>query len=203
MILLILFSGVFVVHFNGAEERTHPDEYVINFNSPLKQPDDITCGPTSAAMILNHYGKRVSPDEVKKFSQTVWFTQKGKDIGMTSPDYLPVAMVEFGLSTTMRYGNLDVLKHYIAQNKPCIVLVRSGEKLWHYIVVYGFTPEKLKIADPGRGNLYEMNEKTFIGCWSWETDMRGTCYGNTYLCTLLKAMEVYPYTFICPDQSPN
>jgi hypothetical protein len=202
-ILFILFSGIFIVYLSGAEERTHPDEYVIKFNSPLQQPDHITCGPTSAAMILHHYDIRVSPDEVKKHSKTVWFAQNGKDVGMTSPDYLPIAMNKFGLPATMKYGDLDVLKHYVAKDKPCIVLVRSGESLWHYVVVYGFTPEKLNIADPGSGTLYEMTEKTFIGCWSWATDMDGITCGNTYLCTLLRAIEVYPYTFICPDKSPN
>jgi len=202
-ILSILFSGIFIVYLCGVEERTHPDEYVIEFNSPLKQPDHITCGPTSAAMILCHYGKRVSPDEVKRLTKTVWFTQDGKDFGMTSPDYLPIAMNFLGVPAALRYGDLDVLKHYVAENKLCIVLVRSGEMLWHYIIVYGFTLDKLKIADPGSGTLYKMNEKTFMGCWSWRTDMGGKPCGKEYICTLLWIMEVYPYTFICPDKSPN
>lgn len=199
-ILFIFIICAFILYFGGWEDRIHPNEYIIAFNSPLKQPDHITCGPTSAAMILNHYGKISNIDEIKKFSKTVWLKYNSQDIGMTSPDYLPIAMFQCGLPSVLKYGNLHVLKHYVSQNKPCIVLVRSGEALWHYIVVYGFNQEKMMIADPGGGILYEMNEETFIGCWSWSTDMRGTPCTSDYICTLLNMMEVYPYTFICPEK---
>ena len=201
--IFVFLLGVFIIYFSGVQDRIHPDEYIISFNSSLKQPDHITCGPTSATMILNHYGKRVNIDEVKKFSKTVWLTYNMQDIGMTSPDYLSIAMSKYGIPSTLRYGNLDVLKHCVSQNKPCIVLVRSGETLWHYIVVYGFSKDKIMIADPGGGVLYEMNQDTFRGCWSWATDMQGNKCTNDYICTLLNIMEVYSHTFICPDKSSN
>ena len=99
----------------------------------------------------------------------------------------------------MRYGNIDVLKHYISENKPCIALVRSGDVLWHYVVVYGYTQKKVYIADPGGGVFYDMDIERFENCWSWDRDMEGGICKNSYIPTLLMAAEVYPNTFICPD----
>lgn len=118
---------------------------------------------------------------------------------MTSPDHLPIAMRKLGVPASIKIGNIDTLKHYVALDRPCIALVRSGENLWHFIIIRGFTEDKVLVVDPGGGVLYDMSIETFIGCWSWRTDMDGTPCGNEYLCTLLRAAEVYPYTFICPD----
>lgn len=186
-----------VLYFAGRVERTHPDEYSIEFDSLVSQPDEVTCGPTSAAMILQHYGKGVSVEEVAGHAKTHWFRYRNKPIGMTSPDYLCVAMQRY-LSVELKYGNVDVLKHYVAQGRPCIVNVRSGSDSWHYIVVYGFTQEKIKFADPGGGVLREMDIITFDRCWGWTHDMNGTECSRT-LCTLLRCAEVYPYSFIVPD----
>lgn len=201
MIPGVLVLGIFIVYLYGLSLRTHPEEYTISFNTVLAQPDDITCGPTSATMIVHHYGnKGVTVDETKALTKTVWFTYKKKDIGMTSPDYLAVALRKLGVPSQMKYGNIDTLKHDVAEGRPVIALVRSSETTWHYIVVHGFTPEKLLIADPGGGRQYEMSVSNFIGCWSWATDMDGTPCRDEYLCTLLRAAEVYPYTYIAPDK---
>lgn len=154
-------------------------------------------------MVLQHYGKIVTIDEVKAHTKTVWFTYHTQDIGMTSPDYLPVAMTKFGVPAQIKYGNIDTLKHYVAKNRPCIALVRSGNKLWHYIVIRGFTESKVLVADPGGGELYDMDIEKFEGCWSWRTNMDGTPCESGYLATLLKTAEVYPYTYICPDYPPK
>lgn len=201
MVFIFLILSIILLCFAGQEERTHPDEHAIEFHSILEQPDNITCGPTSATMILCHYGKQITPNEVKSHSKTVWYTYNGQDIGMTGPDYLAIAMNNFGIPSSVRFGDIDVLKHYISQDRPCIVLIRSSEHLWHYIVVYGFTKDEFMIANPSGGRSYLMNQETFQGCWSWNSDSDGNPCQNGYLCTLLQMMEVYPNTFICPDKA--
>lgn len=196
----MLLLSIVIVYLYGLEERTHPDEHTIPFTTTISQPDDITCGPACAAMILRHYGKEVTVEQVKALTKTVWFTHRSQDIGMTSPDYLPVAMNKLGVPSQMKYGNIDTLKHYVAQGRPCIALVRSGERLWHYIVIRGFTPDKVLVADPSGGELYDMDIDKFVGCWSWDADMDGQPCGSDYIVTLLRVAEVYPYTFICPDR---
>lgn len=199
----MLAASIFIIYFHGRAERTHPEAHNIHFDTVLAQPDDITCGPTSAAMVLHHYGnKGVSVEEVKAETCTVWFKYGGKDIGMTSPDYIARALRKLGVPSSMKCGNIDTLKHHVAQDRPCIVLVRSGETTWHYFVVYGFTEGKLQIADPSGGQLYEMTSETFLGCWSWATDTEGIACDNQYLPRLLTIAEVHPFTYIVPDDKP-
>ena len=44
----------------GHKDRSHPAVYSIPFVTLEKQPDDITCGPTSLLMILHYYGIEAS-----------------------------------------------------------------------------------------------------------------------------------------------
>lgn len=199
-LFLILLISFLILYNIPTEDTSHPEEHTIKFKTIFSQPDDITCGPTSAAMVLSHYNKRVSVKEVEKYCKTTWFKYEGKDIGMTSPEFISMSLNAYNISNTLKYGDIDLLKHCISENRPCIVLVRSGDRYWHYIVVYGFTKDQFLIADPHLGSWYSMNIDTLKGCWSWETDMRGKNCDNIYLSSLLKAMQVYPNTFICPDK---
>ena len=187
------------MYFIGFFHRLHPEEYMLPFKNVLLQPDRITCGPTSVAMLLSYYGEEIKVDQVKIRTKTVWFSRGGNDVGMTSPDYIAIALGYFGISSVVDYGNLDVLKHVISSGIPCIVLVRSGEFYWHYMVVIGYTREGVIVADPGVGEIYEMEESHFEGCWSWRKDLRGNICKNVWITNLLQEVEIYPYTYIHPD----
>lgn len=149
-------------------------------------------------MVLQKYNKSVTIVDVKRLSKTVWFQYKQSDIGMTTPDYLVLAMNQLGLPVRMMQANIHLLKYQVSQNKPCIVLVRSGEQTWHYFVVIGYDAEYLEIADPGNGKISKMKKEVFLKCWSWETDMNGEYCQHSYLITLLEMAEVYPNTMIFP-----
>lgn len=164
----------------------------------MAQPDHITCGPTSATMVLQNYRKNVTLDQVKKITKTVWLQYQNQDIGMTTPDYLTLAMERFDVPAKMSQGNLNLIKYAVSHNKPCIVLVRSGETTWHYFVIIGYDKQTVKIADPGGGNIYSMNTDTFLKCWNWTADTEGQTCQQSYLITLLRMAEVYPNTVIIP-----
>lgn len=149
-------------------------------------------------MVLKVYGKDVTLDTVKKITKTVWFQYNQEDVGMTTPDYLVLAMNHYGVESKMMQGNIHLLKYQISHNKPCIVLVRSGEQTWHYFVVIGYDPEYLYIADPGDGNIRPMATKIFLECWNWTADTNGELCQQSYLITLLNMAEVYPNTIIFP-----
>ena len=100
---------------------------MIKFYSLLEQPDEITCGPTSATMVLKYYGIDANIDEVKKLTRTTWYTYKQKDYGMTAPVMISIALNHYGLNSVMKTGSIKRIKSVVSQNTPCIVLVRSGE----------------------------------------------------------------------------
>jgi predicted double-glycine peptidase len=151
----------------------HPDDYEIANFSYVQQPDEITCGPTSTLMVIQRYGERPTLRQVESKTKTEWFTYDGHPIGMTSPEYVAEAMKQFGIKARRKTLNIDQLKHEVCQNKPVVVLLRSGFKLWHYVVVIGFTKSTIVTADPASGSREEMALSDFMGSWAFTTDMQG------------------------------
>lgn len=152
---------------------SHPLFHQIQSFPLIKQPDPITCGPVSALMILKRYGINVNLDEVQDNTKTEWFVYNEQPIGMTSPDYISRTLSQYGVSSKMRTGSLNLLKHHVSKNKPVIVLLRNGEKNWHYVVVIGFNELKVTIADPIGGRKRDMITEDFVGAWEFKTDMYG------------------------------
>ena len=151
----------------------HPESHEVADFPLIEQPDQITCGPTSAAMLLQKYGKTVTIDEVKAQTKTQWFTHTDKPVGMTSPEYIALAMNHFGVPSQMMQGDINRLKHYVSQNKPSVVLLRSGKLYWHYVVVVGYDENNIIIADPGWGKRRVLPLADFLGAWNFVTDMNG------------------------------
>lgn len=158
---------------------SHPESHEVTDFPLIEQPDQITCGPTSATMLLRKYGKNVTVEEVKDQTKTQWFTHNDEPIGMTSPEYIAVAMNHFGVKSQMMRGDINQLKHYVSQNRPTIVLLRSGKQYWHYVVVVGFDKENIIIADPGWGKRRVLPLEYFLGAWNFTTDMEGLSTAST------------------------
>ena len=159
--------------YTSSNQYIFPETHQIEFTTLVTQPDGITCGPTSVTMVLKRYGKDVELDAVKSKTKTEWFKYGRQPVGMTSPDMIPVAMKEFGVPARLRYGTVDQLKYFVSTNRPVIVLVRSGQTTWHYVVVVGYTKDDLTTADPGSGQIEKISLKNFLGAWDFTTDMHG------------------------------
>ena len=151
----------------------HPETYKIkNFKTAL-QPDNITCGPTSAFMVLEHHQISTNLDEVKAKTKTEWFDIDGHKIGMTSPDYIVAAMKNYGLKASLRIGELKEIKYYVSKGRPVIVLLRSGKWTWHYVVVIGYDKDGIWIANPASGAEEKISTEIFLSSWNFKTDMGG------------------------------
>ena len=173
---------------------------MVNFIDLLTQPDDITCGPTSAAMLLRYYGKDVEIDKIKKITRTVWFNKGGKDFGMTAPELVRRSLQHYGLNSFVKYGNLHDLERIICKNNPCIVLLRSGEWNWHYVVVVGYDSEFIFFANPTNGEIVGLSRSEFYRSWEWSGDMRGNdC--SWYVAFWLRALEIYPCSYVYVDNN--
>ncbi len=202
----------------ASRDTAHPESHGLEFRNFLEQPDDITCGPTSAAMLLSYYGKSATPREVAVRTRTKWFRWDGEDVGMTAPMYVAVALGHFGVPSTVRRGGVENLKHFISTGRPPVVLVRSGNTTWHYVVAFAYTADQFVVADPGGGARREMSAGDFLGAWRFTHDMGGNlcglacpacggagrcglCWGGPFdpLRDLLRAGGVYDQTMIVPD----
>lgn len=154
-------------HHKDANELKHLEDFPI-----LKQPDGISCGPTSATMILRYLGHDVEIEEVKKKSKTTWYSSGDTKIGMTAPDVLARAIRSYKVPAMLKTGNLDEIKCRIDENRPVIVLLRSGQTTWHYVVVIKYTEENITVADPA-GYTHSMDEQVFLDAWKFTKDMDG------------------------------
>ena len=194
--LLIFLSIVLIgsIIFFSYNERVYPAQYSIPFKYILRQPDDITCGPTCVTMILLEHGIECNVEGIRRRTKTNWFHYKGKMIGATLPQMMSRTLNEYGIENEIIQGSLATLKSYVSENRLCIVHMRSGEAMWHFVIVYGYTDTHMKIADPS-GEMYEMPLENFLGCWSWKTDMQGNECGSL-MADLMKGIEIYPNTFI-------
>lgn len=189
---------VIIIALNGYNERKFPSSYTVPFTFLEMQPDDITCGPTSALMVLRYYGKSPSLDEIKRKTRTVWYSRQGRDIGMTAPAYVQVALQSYGLKSILTNGDIRRLKHLVALGKPCIVLVRSGEWSWHYVVVVGYDRGFIYYANPSNGMVEGLAEVYFERAWNWRSDllMRECSWWPLFW---LRSLEIYPNSLVYID----
>jgi ABC-type bacteriocin/lantibiotic exporter with double-glycine peptidase domain len=185
----------FLIFFNITNKYNFPNSYKISFLDLLQQPDDITCGPTSTAMILRHYGIFADIDKVKKITKTVWYTHDGRDFGMTSPELIHICLKKFGLNAKMKCGNINELKYILSKNNPVIVLVRSGEWNWHYVVVVGYDKDMIFFANPSSGELEGLSVHEFKLAWDWRGDLKGNIC-NYLFSFWLRTLEIYPNTLV-------
>lgn len=190
--------AVIIIALLGYKDRSHPASFTIPFTQLEAQPDDITCGPTCGIMLLKYYGIEAKLDDLKARTKTVWFSWGGKDVGMTAPVYLRAGLEAFGVNSVLSYGTLDRLKSLVARGKPCIVLVRSGEYSWHYVVVTGYDGDVVYFANPSDGKMQGMPESEFVAAWNWTGDIYGRECG-WWVWFWLRSLEVYPYSIVYVD----
>lgn len=163
-----------------------PDAFQIPGFPFLQQPDDISCGPTCAAMVLQHFGFDVSIDQVRTASCTDWFHWRGKPFGMTHPAALQRAMRHFaprkhivkmdagGISSPLL---IDYDMAGASVRLPAICLLRVAPRIWHYVVSIGCTPTEVITADPWEGACVHYPAALFGRAWEFTGDLAGEAYG--------------------------
>lgn len=188
--LCVVFAALF--SYQSFNRIVIPDAAKIeNFEKHIiEQPDQITCGPTSATMVLHYYSKDISLAEVTKLTYTEWIKfHDGTNFGMTAPDSIRQALHRSGVPARLRRGNIYELKKAISEGKPVIVLLRSGKETWHYCVVISYNDEGFVLADPGYGEARFINKDTFINSWKFTHSMNGEKCG--YECVICKGTGKY------------
>ena len=109
------------------------------------QRSDGDCLAACAAMVLEHLGVSVGYDRLLRLLDVKPYGTPGsrlKNLG------------DLGVNVRYALGTLQELLEYLVDEKPCIVLVRTGQlPYWtyatdHAIVVVGFDGEAVYVNDP-------------------------------------------------------
>ena len=196
--VLSLISGIVI--YNEISKPVYPDKCFISKFPLIKQLDQISCGPVAVTMLLNFYGEEVKVSKVKSKTKTKWFSYKGEEVGMTSPDYIAEALSHYGVYSVVRKSDLDHVKLYVSENRPPICLIRSSKTTWHYVVVVGYNDEEtIFLADPVEGKIIMMSQYDFVEAWSFNRDMFGRkIKPPDFIGGLLRLADVSNYTLIVP-----
>lgn len=114
-----------------------------------KQPDSKDCGPTCLRIIAKHYGKLISLQEIRDFSET---TRRGSNLMKLSD-----------AAETIGFKSLGVKLDYLMLKDaplPCIVHWDKN----HFVVVYGINKDVVNVSDPAYG-LISYTKKEFLSHW--------------------------------------
>lgn len=201
LIFVILFFLIISLSFSSKFKRCKNKEShdIENFVF-LKQPNEITCGPTCGAMVLQYYGKDVSIHKVSIKSQTHWFDFLSIPYGMTFPNMLHSALNDLGLSCSLvKQGTLQDIEYYVSENRPPIVLLRNREYEWHYMVVIGYDKDNFKLAEPNWKGCRVVNKNKFLNAWKFNSNLKGNDYYDIAIIDILSFIGIYPCTMIVPN----
>ena len=174
---------------------------------PLKQPDNHTCGPTSAVMVLGLYGKDVGLETMTRAARTSYFdvkipgtatkmfTFKKSDWGYTNPNHLRDALNRYVRVSKKENASVQDIARAIQQNKPVIVLVRNGMKSFHYFIIVGYVTnvtnnEKRvthwRIVDTNGSSPELISHKDFKKSWDFKPVDYKNGHEEYFKCTTCK-----------------
>ncbi|MHA4896209.1 peptidase domain-containing ABC transporter [Pedobacter sp. PWIIR3] len=121
----------------------------------IRQHDIMDCGAACLASICAYFKLDMPIAVIRQYAST--------DTKGTNVLGLIEASEKLGLSAKGVKGDFDNLKDIPV---PTIAHVIVREQLQHYVVIYGYTDEFIKIMDPGDGELHEMPHEEFKKIWT-------------------------------------
>jgi len=165
-----LLKALFMTCTLLASGASRAEEVLLDFGPVVTQPDSVTCGPTCGAMVLGYYGIEAGVQPLATECGTT--VLEGLGIAMTLPEGLQRGVGQYGLTLEKRKATVQDIPSVIRTGRPVILLVRSGRKTWHYIVVTGFrdTPLAFRIHDPS-GHVYWATAENIAAIWAFSNGM--------------------------------
>ncbi|MNL32176.1 Peptidase C39 family protein [compost metagenome] len=131
--------------------------------------DQNACGTTSLTMILQHFGKKITREEVDAKIRAM--------DGPTDPDEIVAFAKKQGLNAAMyNKGSVDELKKFLDKGIPLEVMIdpdaNPSDITLHYVVVTGYETDpktgktNLLINDPGCLEPQRVEQAEFERLWS-------------------------------------
>lgn len=125
---------------NNQELGEIPNVKVLDSNYHVFQTFN-NCGPASLSMVLRYFGIEKSQGEIGNDLRPYQIASGDNDDKSVSLEELAQKAEEFGLLAYHRpAGNMDILKHFIANDMPVITRtwVAADDDVGHYRVVKGY-----------------------------------------------------------------
>ena len=136
----------------------------------FKQEDEVSCVPTSLAMVLSVYDKEVSQSELKN---SMGITESGTQVEVV---WEKLPFERWQLQYNQRFGcSLEDLENELAKGVPPIVFIissflpHSEKDFLHAVVVVGIDKESVYINDSllEESSPFKMARSAFQAAWQW------------------------------------
>lgn len=170
LIPFILMSGCSTQHIPVDRSANVPLSHIIE-KVPFVKQKPYYCGPASAEMVLRYHGiTKFDQDDIAQCDRE---NRKGTH-WKKLVDFLNWNGRKDGIVAKAMYGDINLLKKYIASGHP--LLVRQwknvNKKSKHYRVVIGYDEQNQKVIyhDPNRRAHMKMNYKKFNDLWDIQTE---------------------------------
>jgi len=127
---------------------------------PFHAQEDLQCGPASLAMVLNHLGDPVTPEEISR-------ALFRKDLrGVVSLD-LALYPRGRGFATRFFRGSEKDVAAAVDAGQPLLVMVDEGFggiRVLHFMVVTGYDAQGV-LVNSGRGQGLRLGWGEFLSAW--------------------------------------
>lgn len=127
--------------------------------TPIKQPDDSACGPTSIQMALQYFGILKPFEEIARISK---YRRKGGLYNSDLVKTLSIMGFQIKEKTNARWG--DVIRNN-TNNKVIIVSWMMQGYIGHFSIVDEIRDDFIILADPSNGELVKMEKLIFMRLW--------------------------------------
>lgn len=127
---------------------------------PFHPQEDYQCGPATLAMVLNHQGDMVTPDDIARDIYR-------KDLRGTVSLDLALYPRTRGFRTRFFRGSPGDVIAAVDSGRPLLVMVDEGLggiRIFHYMVVVGYEPEGV-LVNSGRRREQRIPWATFLSGW--------------------------------------
>ena len=199
---IVLINGLEFGHTIDGQGRRLPNKGGNSFII-LKQYEN-NCGPTSAEMVLHYYAIDVTLTDVWKAGGI-----HNVDTGAW-PGEIKQALEGLGIPSlwldrdSANYNPFESLKSKIRQSRPPILLLRLGDRAYHYVVVVGYDDsggESYLIADPN-GDFLWLSRQELTPKWNLTED-GNVPWAGVFTVGVEFIGGAEPYTMIVPQAAPT
>lgn len=126
---------------------------------PYLPQTELLCGGAAVAMVERFWGRRGVYAE--DFVELV----RPELRGITTDDLAAAARAR-GWDTRTSDGTPEGIRQLLGQGVPVVVLIQVAPGRYHYVVVLGWSGERVVFHDPARGPSRVMDEATFLAGWN-------------------------------------
>jgi hypothetical protein len=125
---------------------------------PYLPQTELLCGGAAAAMVMRYWGERGI--QAESFASLV-----ERDAGGIRTSALENALTERSWIALAGPGERERLIQQLQRGRPVIALIEDRPGRFHYVVIVGWSNERVVLHDPARAPFRVVDDTTFTRAW--------------------------------------